>query len=161
MSIRKYELGDLGQKIQITTELNNDIMKCIHDQNANHVVQKCIEHVPPQFIQFFLEDMYGHVIELSVHPYGCRVVHHGKALVRSLIINIFIGKIVTMSKQKYASNVIEKSLVLVSDQYANYVVQKVIVTCDEWQRKIPEDAPQAAPQLHLCKACRCTDREAH
>ncbi|KAB8098938.1 hypothetical protein EE612_028688, partial [Oryza sativa] len=34
------ELGDLGQKIQITTELNNDIMKCIHDQNANHVVQK-------------------------------------------------------------------------------------------------------------------------
>uniref|UniRef100_A0A0E0PKU0 PUM-HD domain-containing protein n=1 Tax=Oryza rufipogon TaxID=4529 RepID=A0A0E0PKU0_ORYRU len=176
------ELGDLDQKIQITTELNNDIMKCIHDQNANHVVQKCIEHAPPQFIQFFLEDMYGHVVELSVHPYGCCVVHHGKALVRSLIINIFIGKIVTMSKQKYASNVIEKSLVfgsydetqkiinevlttadlvLVSDQYANYVVQKVIVTCDEWQRKIPEDAPQAAPQLHLCKACRCTDREAH
>ncbi|BAS93404.1 Os05g0327100, partial [Oryza sativa Japonica Group] len=69
------ELGDLDQKIQITTELNNDIMKCIHDQNANHVVQKCIEHAPPQFIQFFLEDMYGHVVELSVHPYGCRVVH--------------------------------------------------------------------------------------
>uniref|UniRef100_A0A0D9ZXI3 PUM-HD domain-containing protein n=1 Tax=Oryza glumipatula TaxID=40148 RepID=A0A0D9ZXI3_9ORYZ len=120
------------------------------------------------------------------------ILQHGKALVRSLIINRFIGKIVTMSKQKYASNVIEKSLVfgsydetqkiinevltmadliksgetevlmvLVNDQYANYVVQKVIVTCDEWQRKIPEDAPQTAPQLHLCKACRCTDREAH
>uniref|UniRef100_A0A0D3G657 PUM-HD domain-containing protein n=1 Tax=Oryza barthii TaxID=65489 RepID=A0A0D3G657_9ORYZ len=204
---KAVELGDLDQKIQITTELNNDIMKCIHDQNANHVVQKCIEHVPPQFIQFFLEDMYGHVVISSSIWMPCcpesfgvlddpiqeifleEIIEdvyymakdqyanyvHGKALVRSLIINIFIGKIVTMSKQKYASIVIEKSLVfgsydetqkiineiLVSDQYANYVVKKVIVTCDEWQRKIPEDAPQAAPQLHLCKACRCTDREAH
>uniref|UniRef100_A0A0E0DQ02 PUM-HD domain-containing protein n=1 Tax=Oryza meridionalis TaxID=40149 RepID=A0A0E0DQ02_9ORYZ len=115
--------------------------------------------------EFFLEDMYGHVVELSVHQYGCRVVQHGKALVRSLIINRFIGKIVTMSKQKYASNVIEKSLVfgsydetqkiinevLVNDQYANYVVQKVIETYDEWQRKIIlECLRMHHRQLHNC-----------
>lgn len=68
------ELGDLDQKIQIAKEPNNDIMKCIYDQNANHVDQKRIEHVPPQFIKFFLEDMYGCVVELSVHPYGCHAV---------------------------------------------------------------------------------------
>uniref|UniRef100_A0A0D9ZXH6 BED-type domain-containing protein n=1 Tax=Oryza glumipatula TaxID=40148 RepID=A0A0D9ZXH6_9ORYZ len=138
------ELGDLDQKIQIAKELNNDIMKCIYDQNANHVDQKCIEHVPPQFIKFFLEDMYGCVVELSVHPYGCHAVQrvpkyfddpiqeifleeiiedvysmtkeqyannvvqhilqHGKALVRSLIIKRFIEKVVTLSKQKLSSS---------------------------------------------------------
>uniref|UniRef100_J3M5N0 PUM-HD domain-containing protein n=1 Tax=Oryza brachyantha TaxID=4533 RepID=J3M5N0_ORYBR len=197
------ELADLDQKIQIANELNNDIMKCIHDQNANHVVQKCIEHVPPQFIHFFLDSMYGHVVQLSIHPYGCRVIQsvleyfhdpsiqetflkeiiedvycmakdkyanyvvqyileHGEALVRSAIIKRFSGKVMTMSKQKYASNVIEKCLVfgsyndkqkiinevlstsgetealmvMVNDQYANYVVQKVIETCDDRQRKL-------------------------
>jgi pumilio RNA-binding family len=204
---RAVELSDLDQKIQIAKELNSNIMKCIHDPNANHVVQKCIEHVPPRFIQFFVESMYGRVVELSVHPYGCRVIQrileyfdssiqeifleeiieevyymakdqyanyvvqnilqHGKALVRSAIIKKFIGRVVAMSKQKFASNVIEKCLifgsydekqkiinevigttdlvrsgetealvVMVNDQYANYVVQKVIETCDEWQRKL-------------------------
>uniref|UniRef100_A0A0D9WF06 PUM-HD domain-containing protein n=1 Tax=Leersia perrieri TaxID=77586 RepID=A0A0D9WF06_9ORYZ len=206
---KAVEFADLDQKIQITRELNNDIMKCIHDQNANHVVQKCIEHVPQQFIQFFLEGIYGHVVELSVHPYGCRVIQrileyfndpliheiflkeiiedvyymaqdpfanyvvqhilqHGNPLARSAIVEKFHGNIITMCKQKHSSNVIEKCLVfgsydekqkiideilsscsglitsgetealmvMVKDQYANFVVQKVIETCDEWQRKL-------------------------
>ncbi|KAL5206773.1 hypothetical protein ABZP36_034982 [Zizania latifolia] len=220
---RAVEYGDLDQKILIAKELNNDIMKCIHDPNANHVVQKCIEHIPPQFIHFFLEGMYGHVVELSVHPYGCRVIQrileyfddpsiqdifleevidevcylskdqyanyvvqhilqHGKARMRSAVIKRFAGRVMAMSKQKFSSNVIEKCLIfgsyddkqmvinevlstndlitsgetdalqdMVNDQYANYVVQKVIETCDEWQRKLIIGRLRAHhSQLHNC-----------
>uniref|UniRef100_A0A0D3G648 PUM-HD domain-containing protein n=1 Tax=Oryza barthii TaxID=65489 RepID=A0A0D3G648_9ORYZ len=169
------ELGDLDQKIQIAKELNNDIMKCIYDQNANHVDQKCIEHVPPQFIKFFLEDMYGYVVELSVHPYGCHAVQRVPKYFDDPIQEIFLEEIIEdvyyMTKEQYANNVVQviffvenyfkggitrlkrhlagvrgqsvyctqvpddvKEKVMVNDQYANYVVQKVIETCDECLR---------------------------
>lgn len=201
--MQAVEIGELDQKIQIARQLQGSITALIHDKNANHVIQKCIEHVPHQHIQFILESMYGHVTELSVHPYGCRVIQrilehchdpstmeiflaeimdevyrlakdqhgnyvvqhilaHGSPRLRSAVIRRFVRRIITMSQQKFASNVIEKCLVhgsyeerqmiinevlsadgkaealkvLVKDQYANYVVQKVMETCDEWQLKL-------------------------
>ena len=41
---------------------------------GNHVIQKCIEYVPPQHIQFIVDDFHGHVLTLGSHPYGCRVI---------------------------------------------------------------------------------------
>ncbi|KAG8049055.1 hypothetical protein GUJ93_ZPchr0009g1461 [Zizania palustris] len=40
---------------------------------------------------------------------------------------------------------------MVNDQYGNYVVQKVIETCDEWQRKVIIGRLRAHhSQLHNC-----------
>ncbi|KAG8049054.1 hypothetical protein GUJ93_ZPchr0009g1021 [Zizania palustris] len=112
---RAVEYGDLDQKILIAKELNNDIMKCIHDPNANHVVQKCIEHIPPQFIHFFLDGMYGHVVELSVHPYGCRVIQR--------ILEYFDEPSI---QDIFLEEVIDEVCYLSKDQYANYVVQHIL-----------------------------------
>jgi pumilio RNA-binding family len=49
-------------------------MKCVKDQNGNHVIQKCIERVPPQLIQFIIDSFIGQVYALATHPYGCRVI---------------------------------------------------------------------------------------
>ncbi|KAF0925981.1 hypothetical protein E2562_019049 [Oryza meyeriana var. granulata] len=119
------------------------------------------------FLKEIIED--GHNMAKDQYAYYVvqHILQHGKALVRSAIIKRFIGKVMTMSKQKYASNVIEKCLVfgsydekqkiinevlsssdlitsgetdalmvMVNDQYANYVVQRVIETCDEWRRQL-------------------------
>ncbi|TVU49611.1 hypothetical protein EJB05_00928, partial [Eragrostis curvula] len=74
----------------------------------------------------------------------------------------FAGRVVGMSRGKCSSNVIEKCLihgdyeekqliinevfssggepdaltVMVGDPFANYVVQKVMETCDDWQRQM-------------------------
>ncbi|KAF2311877.1 hypothetical protein GH714_027091 [Hevea brasiliensis] len=66
---------------------------------------------------------------------------------RSAIIKELAGKIVQMSQQKFASNVVEKCLTfggpserellaMMKDQFANYVVQKVLETCDDQQREL-------------------------
>lgn len=49
-------------------------MQCVKDQNGNHVIQKCIEKVPPQMVQFIVEAFDNQIFHLSTHPYGCRVI---------------------------------------------------------------------------------------
>jgi len=49
-------------------------MRCVRDQNGNHVIQKCIECVPTEKIDFIISAFRGNVASLSMHPYGCRVI---------------------------------------------------------------------------------------
>lgn len=65
---------DVEQQTQMASELDGSIMRCVRDQNGNHVIQKCIECIPPERIHFIISAFYGHVVELSMHPYGCRVI---------------------------------------------------------------------------------------
>lgn len=178
-------------------------MRCVRDQNGNHVIQKCIECVPSERIGFIISAFRGQVASLSMHPYGCRVIQRvlehctdelqsqfivdeildsvctlaqdqygnyvtqhvlerGKPQERSQIIKNLSGQVIKMSQHKFASNVVEKCLdygdaasrellisevigqnegndnllVMMKDQYANYVVQKILEKCTENQRDL-------------------------
>ena len=58
----------------IVTELEGNILRCVKDQNGNHVIQKVIECLPPDQLEFIVGAFNGQVMHLSTHPYGCRVV---------------------------------------------------------------------------------------
>lgn len=64
----------MEQQTQMVAELDGSVMKCVRDQNGNHVIQKSIECVPQDRIQFIISSFYGQVVALSTHPYGCRVI---------------------------------------------------------------------------------------
>ncbi|KAM7256246.1 hypothetical protein ACFE04_011987 [Oxalis oulophora] len=113
-----------------------------------------------------MDEILGSVSMLAQDQYGNYVVQHvlehGKPHERSFIIEELAGKIVQMSQQKFASNVVEKCLTfsgpverqllvnemlgttdeneplqaMMKDQFANYVVQKVLETCDDQQREL-------------------------
>ena len=42
-------------------ELQGEIVKCIEDQNGNHVIQKCIECCDAKSIDFIVKDVYKQV----------------------------------------------------------------------------------------------------
>ncbi len=42
-------------------ELDGNVLKCVRDQNGNHVVQKCIESVAPEHLQFIVDAFHGQV----------------------------------------------------------------------------------------------------
>ena len=65
---------DVEQQSQMVAELDGFVMKCVRDQNGNHVIQKSIERVPQDRIQFIILAFFGQIAELSTHPYGCRVI---------------------------------------------------------------------------------------
>lgn len=111
-----------------------------------------------------MDEILQSVCTLAQDQYGNYVIQHvlehGKPHERAAVIKKLAGQIVQMSQQKFASNVIEKCLqfggpaerqILISemlgstdeneplqammkDQFANYVVQKVLETCDDQQR---------------------------
>ncbi|XP_012088832.1 pumilio homolog 1 isoform X1 [Jatropha curcas] len=116
--------------------------------------------------RIMMDEILQSVIMLAQDQYGNYVVQHvlehGKPHERSAIIKKLTGQIVQMSQQKFASNVIEKCLtfgtpverqtlvdemlgttdeneplqVMMKDQFANYVVQKVLETCDDQQLEL-------------------------
>lgn len=73
-TVQAIEVVELDQQTQMVAELDGHVMRCVRDQNGNHVVQKCIECVPEDAIQFVVSTFYDQVVTLSTHPYGCRVI---------------------------------------------------------------------------------------
>ena len=105
------------------------LLRCVHDSNGNHVIQKCIEIVSrvakeaatPELseylssrIQFIIEAFQGRIKELSSHPYGCRVVQ----------------RILEHCSNPQKSVILEElrqcCSELVQDCYGNYVIQFVM-----------------------------------
>lgn len=46
---------------EMVRELDGHVLKCVKDQNGNHVVQKCIECVQPHALQFIIDAFKGQV----------------------------------------------------------------------------------------------------
>ena len=95
LNVQAIEVVDLDQKIKMVEELDGHIMRCVRDQNGNHVIQKCIECVPEDAIRFIVSTFFDQVVSLSTHPYGCRVIQVCKLLCSSLLVFddfILLGK---------------------------------------------------------------------
>ena len=103
------------QQEEMCLELQHDAMKVIKDQNGNHVVQKIIELVPREHIEFIMEAVRGQVSPLAQHTYGCRVIQrmleHGTEEDKLQIMN----------------ELFPVAPMLIMDQYGNYVAQHVIM----------------------------------
>ncbi|XP_022716414.1 pumilio homolog 5 isoform X2 [Durio zibethinus] len=109
------EVIELDQKTQLVQELDGHIMKCVHDQNGNHVIQKCIERVPTDRIGFIISAFRGQVATLSTHPYGCRVIQR--------VLENCSDK---LQSQCIVDEILDAAFGLSQDQYGNYVTQHVL-----------------------------------
>ena len=91
MFSQAIEVVDIDQKILMVKELDGHIMRCVRDQNGNHVIQKCIECVPEDSIQFIIDTFFDKVVTLSTHPYGCRVIQVWQLVSAHLLVSIVSG----------------------------------------------------------------------
>ncbi|KAM0878251.1 hypothetical protein ACQ4PT_034995 [Festuca glaucescens] len=131
----------------------------VPEDHCNVVFQRVLEHChDPATQSAVMNEIVQHALGLTEDKYGNYVVQHvlqhGKPEERSSIIQKLSGQVVILSQQKYASNVVEKCLAfgtaderdglireivscgqtfqaLMKDQFGNYVVQKVLQTCDD------------------------------
>ena len=89
-------------------------MKCVKDQNGNHVIQKAIECVAHEHILFIFDAFSGQVGQLAIHSYGCRVIQR------------ILERGSPALKQSIIRELHQCGSTLVSDQFGNYVTQGVI-----------------------------------
>ena len=90
-------------------------MRCVLDQNGNHVIQKCIECISQDKIHFIISAFFGQVVALSSQTYGCRVIqrvleHCKEDKIQSIIMDEILQSVCTMAQ----------------DRYGNYVIQHVL-----------------------------------
>ncbi|XP_031283194.1 pumilio homolog 5-like isoform X1 [Pistacia vera] len=121
---------------------------CSDEQQGQCIVDEILESA-----YVLAQDQYGNYVTQHV-------LERGKSNERSQIISKVAGKIVQLSQHKYASNVVEKCLeygdaaerellieeiigqseendnllIMMKDQFANYVVQKILEKCSDKQR---------------------------
>ncbi|XP_057979337.1 pumilio homolog 2-like isoform X2 [Malania oleifera] len=130
------------------------IQRVLEHCNDSKTQRKMMDEIL-QSVCMLAQDQYGNYVVQHV-------LEHGKSHERSAIIKKLTGQIVQMSQQKFASNVVEKCLTfgdpverqilvnemlgstdeneplqaMMKDQFANYVVQKVLETCDDQQLEL-------------------------
>ena len=103
------------QQASLVKELESQVLKCVKDQNGNHVIQKAIQRIPAENISFIINAFTNQVQHLATHPYGCRVVQ----------------RMLEHCQDPVKTNILEELHLcaehLIVDQYGNYVTQHVIV----------------------------------
>lgn len=113
---------------RLLEEFHNNVLSCIHDQNGNHVIQKCIEvmnlrakkadreraNILRGQIEFILKDVLRNASSLSCHPYGCRVLQRILEHCEEKKTTLILDEILKSHRQ------------LLDDQYGNYVIQHVL-----------------------------------
>ncbi|CBY18164.1 unnamed protein product [Oikopleura dioica] len=126
------------------------------------VVQRVLEHCTEEQYMPIMEEIHKNHEMLIQDQYGNYVIQHilnrGKMEDRQMILRAVMGRIVTLSQHKFASNVIEKCVttsnrterallieevcqspdslfIMMKDQFANYVVQKMLDMGDSAQRQ--------------------------
>jgi len=104
----------IDQQAAMVRELQGHVLKCVKDQNGNHVIGKVIERVPAQYIQFIIDAFIGQVQHLATHPYGCRVVQR------------LLERCEEPAQSKILQELHACAPTLIVDQYGNYVIQHVI-----------------------------------
>ena len=55
MGLQALECLDEENQDMLIAELEDSVLKCVKDQNGNHVVQKVIERVQPDKLDFIIK----------------------------------------------------------------------------------------------------------
>ena len=110
------------QQASMVKELESHVLKCVRDQNGNHVIQKAIERVPSQYVQFIINSFKGQVNRLAAHPYGCRVIQR------------MLEHCEEEDRESILGELHACTATLIPDQFGNYVIQHVIENGEEKDR---------------------------
>ena len=100
----------------VRAALADHVVQLIQDLNGNHVIQRCLNKLPPSSTQFIYDAVTreGNAIAVATHRHGCCVLQR------------CIDSASDEQKMQLVNEVIRNALPLVKDPFGNYVVQYVL-----------------------------------
>ncbi|XXG42641.1 hypothetical protein AAC387_Pa01g2868 [Persea americana] len=98
----------------VVSSLKPGIVMMIKDMNGNHVAQRCLSYLLPEYSEFLFEAATAHCVDLATDRHGCCVLQ--KCLQHSG------GE----QKHRLMSEITSNALLLSQDPFGNYVVQYII-----------------------------------
>eukprot|EP00050_Salpingoeca_kvevrii_P006129 m.287605 g.287605 ORF g.287605 m.287605 type:complete len:774 (+) comp11814_c0_seq1:58-2379(+) len=128
----------------ILNELHEHTEQLVQDQYGNYVVQHVLEHGSPQDVKKIVARIKGHVLSMSQHKFASNVVEKCVAKASRADRAVLIEEVCTDVKNvpvpspNGIGQTLEPTpalLIMMRDQYANYVVQKMIDLAADDQRR--------------------------
>ncbi|XP_013397936.1 pumilio homolog 1 [Lingula anatina] len=115
----------------ILEELHQHTERLVQDQYGNYVIQHVLEHGSPEDKSKIVNELRGKVLVLSQHKFASNVVEkcvsHCSRSERAMMID----EVCSMQDGVHSA-----LYTMMKDQFANYVVQKMIDVAEPAQRKI-------------------------
>ncbi|GMY16202.1 pumilio homolog 12 [Fagus crenata] len=101
------------QFCMVVSALNPGIVTLMKNMNGNHVAQRCLQYLTPEYREFLFEAATTNCVDLATDRHGCCVLQ--KCLSHSA------GE----QRHRLVSEITSNALILSQDQFGNYVVQFV------------------------------------
>ncbi|XP_073298594.1 pumilio homolog 5-like [Primulina huaijiensis] len=128
---RVLEIRDDGLQTQfVVNEILDSVCSLAQDQYGNYVTQHVLKWGTPREKAEIIKKLSGSIVQLSQHKFASNVVEKclefANVTERDMLIRDIIGN------TEKNDNV----LLMIKDQYANYVVQKILLKCTCEQREL-------------------------
>ncbi|CDH59003.1 mrna binding protein pumilio [Lichtheimia corymbifera JMRC:FSU:9682] len=127
---RMFEHCPSQQTDRLLEELHRCTSQLVQDQYGNYVVQHILEHGKPEDKALIIGKIRGHVLQLSKHKFASNVVEKCVAYGSTEDRHALIEEVLQMRPDGSSP-----LLTLMKDQYANYVLQKMLDTVDDSQQR--------------------------
>ncbi|KAF8941922.1 mRNA binding protein puf3 [Haplosporangium gracile] len=118
-------------KTPLMDELHKYIPNLVQDQYGNYVIQHILERGQPSEKSLVVSKIYGQVLPLSKHKFASNVVEKCVAYGSKLDRQKLIEEVITTKPDGTSPLVL-----MMKDQFANYVVQKMLDVVDGDQRDV-------------------------
>jgi hypothetical protein len=162
------ENGSDSHRDAIARELFGHVVEALQHPHANFVLRKCVEKLPPQAVQFVIDELLAGgtaIAEAARHRYGCRILEalyeHCPPSQLSQVTELFLTDCANLCCHMYGNFVMQRILqhgtteqrneilkvictqaaTLGSNFYASTVVGTALRTCSD------EDRPRIANAL--------------
>lgn len=109
---RRVNLPDL-----IVEALKDDAVRLCIDSNGNHVIQRALQFMKPEYNQFVFDAVAKECTTVGTHRHGCCVLQR--------CLDAANGQ----QKREVIAQVEKQAMKLMQDPYGNYVVQYVLDSC--------------------------------
>ncbi|XP_047313607.1 pumilio homolog 12-like [Impatiens glandulifera] len=104
----------------VVSALKPGIVTLMKNTNGNHVAQRCLQYLRPEYIEFLFEAATAHCIELATDRHGCCVLQK------------CLGLSSGVQKAQLICQITSNTPLLSEDQFGNYVVQFILENQIMW-----------------------------
>lgn len=131
-------------QLKVLKELLRSTSDLVQDQYGNYVVQHILEHGKREDKEEIMKHLKDKILPLSQHKFASNVIEkcvmYGSFEDRQMIIDEIVANemksIANVSTDTSSPPKLSALEIMMKDQYANYVIQKILDVCDFKQKEL-------------------------
>jgi hypothetical protein len=111
---KAIEVGTIEDQNQILGQMQGRVLEALKSPHANHVLQKCIEIMPPDQLQFAITEIRRELPFAARHRFGCRIIQrlieHGHSWQTEELISELVADTARLCRHQFGNFAIQHIL---------------------------------------------------